>query len=65
MFNYQTSNFRENWMSLVPYLGLYCAINHGFVVMPWNTSLLWGLIMLGLFIVQIVANLRSHPKMSG
>jgi hypothetical protein len=24
-----------------------------------------GLTMLGLFIVQIIANLRSHPKMSG
>jgi hypothetical protein len=37
---------------------------NGFVVMPWKTSLLWGLIMLGLFIVQIIANLKSHPKMS-
>jgi hypothetical protein len=26
--------------------------------------LVWGLIMLGLFIIQIIANLRSHPKMS-
>jgi hypothetical protein len=49
---------------MVPYLGLYYAMNYGFVVMPWKTSLAWGLIMLGLFIVQIIANLRSHPKMS-
>jgi len=34
-------------------------------VMPWKTSLVWGLIMLGLFIVQIIANLKSHPKMNG
>ena len=61
-------NFRENWKKnwkwIVPYLGLYYAMNYGFVVMPWKTSLVWGLIMLGLFIVQIIANLKSHPKMS-
>jgi hypothetical protein len=61
-------NFRENWKKnwkwLVPYLGLYYAMNYGFVVMPWKTSLVWGLIMLGLFIIQIIVNLRSHPKMS-
>ena len=60
-------NFREdwrrNWMWLVLYLVLYYAINYGFVVMPWKTSLLWGIIMLSLFAVQIVTNLRSHPKL--
>jgi hypothetical protein len=40
-------------------------INHRFVVMPWKTSLAWGLVMLGLSIVQIIANLRRHLKMSG
>jgi hypothetical protein len=62
-------NFRENWKKnwkwLVPYLGLYYAMNYGFVVMPWRTSLVWGFIMLCLFIIQIIANLRSHPRMSG
>ena len=62
-------NFRENWKKnwkwVVPYLSLYYAMNYGFVVMPWKTSLVWGLIMLGLFIIQIIANLRSHPKLSG
>ena len=58
-------NWRKNWKRLVPYLGLYYAMNYGFVVMPWKTSLVWGLIMFGLFIVQIIANLRSHPKTSG
>ncbi len=57
--------WRQNWKWLVPYLGFYYAMNYGFVVMPWKTSLAWGLIMLGLFIVQIVANLRSHPKING
>ena len=57
-------NWRKNWKWLVPYLGLYYTMNYGFVVMPWRASLAWGLIMLGLFIVQIIANLRSHPKMS-
>ena len=70
LFDYRLKiNFRENWRKnwkwMVPYLSLYYAMNYGFVVMPWKTSLTWGLIMLGLFIVQIVANLRSHPKMSG
>jgi len=62
-------NFRENWKKnwkwALPYLALYYSMNYGFVVMPWKTSLVWGLIMLGLFIIQIIVNLRSHPKMSG
>jgi hypothetical protein len=58
-------NWRKNWKWLVPYLGLYYAMNYGFVVMPWKNSLAWGLTMLGLFIIQIIANLRSHPKLSG
>jgi len=57
-------NLRKNWKWAVPYLALYYVMNYGFVVMPWQTSLAWGLIMLGLFVVQIVANLRSHPKIS-
>src|SRR4030042_1194325 len=58
-------NWRKNWKWIVPYLALYYAMNYGFVVMPWRTSRVWGLIMLGLFFVQIIANLRSHLKMSG
>ena len=62
-------NFRENWKKnwkwLGPYLALYYAMNYGFVVMPWKTSLAWGLIMLGLFVIQIIANLSSHPKTVG
>ena len=57
-------NWRKNWKWIVPYLALYYAMNYGFVVMPWKTSFVWGLIMLGLSIVQIIANLRSHPKMT-
>ena len=61
-------NFRENlrkhWKWGVPYLGLYYVMNYGFVVIPWKTSLVWGLIMLGLFIIQIIANLWSHPKIN-
>jgi hypothetical protein len=55
-------NLRRNWKSAVPYLALYYAMNYGFVVMPWRTSMLWGIIMLGLFVVQIAANLTSHPR---
>jgi len=58
-------NWKENWKWIVPYLSLYYAMNYGFVVMPWRTSLLWGLVMLCLFIIQIITNLRSHPKMGG
>jgi len=62
-------NFRENWKKnwkwMVPYLALYYAMNYGFVVMPWKTHLPWGLVLLGLFIIQIITNLRSHPKISG
>jgi len=58
-------NFKRNWKWILPYLGLYYAMNYGFVVMPWKASLAWGIIMLGLFVVQMIVNLRSHPKMSG
>jgi hypothetical protein len=60
------TNFRENWKRnwkiIMPYLCLYYAMNYGFVVMPWKTSLAWGIIMLFLFIIQIITNIRSHPK---
>ena len=55
-------NWRKNWKWVVPYLCLYYAMNYGFVVMPWKISLTWGLIMLGLFIIQIITNLRTHPS---
>jgi hypothetical protein len=58
-------NWRKNWKLLAPYLGFYYAMNYGFAVMPWKTSVIWGIIMLGLFIIQIIANLISHPKMGG
>jgi len=58
-------NWKQNWKWVLPYLALYYAMNYGFVVMPWKSSLPWGLVMLGLFIIQIITNLRSHPKISG
>jgi hypothetical protein len=58
-------NWRKNWKSAVPYLSLYYAMNYGFVVMPWKTSVVWGLVMLCLFIIQIIANLISHPRIGG
>jgi hypothetical protein len=58
LFDYKLKvNFREswrrNWKWLAPYLGLYYAMNYGFVVMPWKASLVWGLIMASLFVVQV------------
>jgi hypothetical protein len=58
-------NWKQNWKWVLPYLVLYYAMNYGFVVMPWKTYLPWGLVMLGLFIIQIITNLKSHPKISG
>jgi hypothetical protein len=55
--------FREktDWRWLTPYLVLYYAMNYGFIVMPWKYSLVQGLIMLVLFIIQLMANLTTHP----
>jgi hypothetical protein len=57
--------FREkmDWKQLVPYVALYISMNYGFVVMVWRYySLIGGIIMLGLFVVQIVANIVTHPR---
>ncbi len=57
--------FREtmNWEQLVPYVALYMSMNYGFVVMVWKyQSLTGGLVMLGLFVVQIIANAVTHPR---
>jgi len=61
-------SFRENWIRnwklSLPYLGFYYAMNYGFVVMPWKTNFTWGVVMLCLFVIQIVTNIRSHPRTS-
>ena len=54
--------FRENWKLLTPYLVLYYAMNYGFVVMVWKISLPRGLLMLGLFIIQIIINICTHSS---
>jgi hypothetical protein len=57
--------FRENmdWKLLVPYVALYISMNYGFVVMVWKyDSLLRGIILLGLFIIQLITNIMSHPR---
>jgi hypothetical protein len=56
-------NWKQNWKWMLPYLGLYYAMNYGFIVMPWKVNLIWGIIMAGCFIIQIITNLSSHPKM--
>jgi hypothetical protein len=56
--------FREtmDWRLLVPYVALYVSMNYGFVVMTWKYySSKAGIIVLGLFIVQIIANISTHP----
>ncbi|MBN1370222.1 MAG: YwiC-like family protein [Dehalococcoidaceae bacterium] len=63
---YLKINFRENMKKhlkwVVPYLVLYYMMNYGFIVMPWKTSIVWGIVMISLFAIQIIANINSHPK---
>lgn len=54
--------FRKNWKLLIPYLALYWSMNYGFIVMTWKTSAVQGGIMLGLFVLQLTANILSHTK---
>ena len=57
--------FREtmDWKQLVPYVALYISMNYGFVIMVWRYySLTSGIILLGLFVVQIIANIVTHPR---
>ena len=56
------ANWLKNWKWTVPYLALYYAMNYGFIVMPWKEHISWGIPMLCLFVVQIIFNIRSHPK---
>jgi len=59
--------FREkmDWKQLVPYVALYISSNYGFVVMTWKYySLVGGIILLGLFAIQITANIVTHPESS-
>ena len=60
--------FRENlkkyWKVAIPYLALYYAMNYGFVVMVWKYySQVGGGIMLGLLIIQIIVNIRTHSPL--
>ena len=57
--------FREkmDWKLLAPYVALYISMNYGFVVMVWKYySVVGGIIMLGLFVIQIITNIVSHPR---
>jgi hypothetical protein len=57
--------FREkmDWKQLAPYAALYISMNYGFVVMTWKYySVPYGIILLVLFIIQIIANIVSHPQ---
>jgi hypothetical protein len=57
--------FREktDWKQLVPYVALYISMNYGFVLMTWKYySLIGGIILLGLFVIQIILNMATHPQ---
>jgi len=56
-------DLRKYWKPAAPYLALYYSMNYGFVVMTWkNYSLIPGIIILGLFIIQLFINILSHPR---
>jgi len=57
--------FREtmDWKLLVPYVALYISSNYGFVLMTWKYySVPYGIILLVLFVIQIIANIVTHPR---
>lgn len=57
--------FRESmdWRQLVPYVALYISSNYGFVAMTWRyDSRPRGVLLLVLFMVQILANVLTHPR---
>ncbi len=56
------TNMKKHWKLAVPYLCLYYSMNYGFIIMPWKSSVSWGIVMLILFIIQMAANLSSHPR---
>lgn len=50
-----------NWKLLAPYIALYMSMNYGFVVMTWKYySVPYGIILLVLFVIQIIANIATH-----
>jgi len=56
--------FREtmDWKQLAPYVALYISMNYGFVIMTWKYySVRGGIILLVLFVIQIIANIVTHP----
>lgn len=55
--------FRESmdWRTLVPYAALYISSNYGFIVMSWKVATAQGVAMLVLFVVQLAANVFTHP----
>ena len=55
--------FREtmDWKLLVPYVALYISSNYGFVLMTWKYySVPYGIILLVLLVIQIIANIVTH-----
>jgi len=55
--------FREtmDWKLLAPYVALYMSMNYGFVIMTWKYySVPYGIILLVLFVIQIIANIVTH-----
>jgi hypothetical protein len=55
-------DFRTNWKPLIPYLILYYMMNYGMFAMTYKENNIAGIVILVLIIVQIGANIYSHPR---
>lgn len=57
-------DFRSNFKYLIPYLIFYYLANYSIVVLTWELSQPFGIVLLVLFILQIIVNTWSHPKIT-
>lgn len=53
-------DFRKKPKLLIPFLTLYWSANYGFFIMVWKHSKIQGGVILGLFVIQLAANVLSH-----
>ena len=53
-------NWRKNWKQATPYLAFYYVANYAIVVLNWENSTIWGILLLILFVIQLVVNFWAH-----
>lgn len=57
--------FRKKLILLVPYLALFYTMNYGFFIMAWQYDLWRGLVILGLFMIQVFLILSHYLARRG